>query len=143
MIEIKSTEERAESYLSTVLDELKDKPIELTGFRRNPSEKAEDDLLVFAQNNASVVIKLDKFEGLLIKILKLEYIPELFWGYNKNFFMRLPLEADNPELLDTIYEDIAVRIIRKLTRGKKINTDKIIEKVLTKYNRELLKLKAN
>ena len=143
MIEIKNTEERAESYLSTVLDELKDKPIELTGFRRNPSEKAEDDLLVFAQNNASVVIKLDKFEGLLIKILKLEYIPELFWAYNKNFFMRLPLEADSPELLDTIYEDIAVRIIRKLTRGKKINTDKIIEKVLTKYNRELLKLKAN
>ena len=143
MIEIKSTEERAESYLSAVLDELKDKPIELTGFRRNPSEKADDDLLVFAQNNASVVIKLDKFEGLLIKILKLEYIPELFWGYNKNFFMRIPLEADNPELLDTIYEDIAVRIVHKLTRGKKINTDKIIEKVLTKYNRELLKLKAN
>lgn len=142
MIEIKNTEERAESYLSTVLDELKDKPIELTGFRRNPSEKAEDDLLVFAQNNASVVIKLDKFEGLLIKILKLEYIPELFWAYNKNFFMRLPLEADNPELLDTIYEDIAVRIVHKLTSGKKINTDKIIEKVLTKYNRELLKLKA-
>ena len=46
MIEIKNTEERAESYLSAVLDELKDKPIELTVFRRNPQVKAEDDLLV-------------------------------------------------------------------------------------------------
>ena len=46
MIEIKNAGERAESHLSSILDELKDKPIELIGFRRNPAVRAEDDLLV-------------------------------------------------------------------------------------------------
>ena len=45
-------------------------------------------------------------------------------------------------MLDTIYEDIAVRIVRRLTKGKKINTDRIIKKVLTKYGSELSKYRA-
>lgn len=148
MIEIKNAGERAESYLSSVLDELKDKPIELTGFRRNPAVRAEDDLLVLFQNNSSVVIKLNTLEVLLVRILKLEYIPDLFWNYKDDgvyladFLKVNLLVADNPDLLDNIYEDIAVKIVRRLTRGKKINTDKIIKKVLAKYGSELSKYRA-
>lgn len=110
--------------------------------------RAEDDLMVLFQNNSSVVIKLNTLEVLLIRILKLEYIPDLFWNYKDDgvyladFLKVNLLVADNPDLLDNIYEDIAVKIVRRLTRGKKINTDKIIKKVLAKYGSELSKYRA-
>ncbi len=130
ILEIKDINEVVEHNLSRALYELKERPVEIKVLGHNE------------------VIDLEGFKGLLIEALKAEYIPKAFWNYKdgdlnlKDFMEGELLEADNPELLDTIYEDIAVRIVRKLTRGKKINTNRIIEKVLDKYDNELTNYKA-